>query len=86
MNFGADGAIPSSMMFAGVAVGGLFIVWHALPPAEPQAVPTGSFRPLVVRALMVFRERYRPAYSDLVTRSRFMTLLSECGYRYLRSS
>ena len=39
------------------AIGGLHVVFHALPPAEPHLVPTGGIWPLVVHALRVCRER-----------------------------
>ena len=49
--------MPASMMLAGAAVGGLAVVCRALPTAELHLEPTGSFWPLVVRALMLSRER-----------------------------
>ena len=55
--FRADGAMSASMMLAGAAVGGLAVVCRALPTAELHLEPTGSFWPLVVRALMLSRER-----------------------------
>ena len=51
VSFRADGAMPASMMLAGAAVGGLAVVCRALPTAELH------LEPLVVRALMLSRER-----------------------------
>ena len=50
------------------AVGGLHLVFHALPPAETHLVPTGRIWSLVVHALTVCRERQRPVGPDLVPR------------------